>query len=884
MHSNVFVGVKFSNNQELEDDEDIGLQKKDVSLHSSSSTIRSKNRLPNNYDYFLLPITNSRYRENVKKQFDRFEKESKSVDHSVLQIAEPQLQDLCIPPFKAAAATNNGGDNSDSPGYIGLLSSWLELESPKVSVREMSFQVLLNECKYARFVGVNKLIVAPPRDLSELQRYSQVIARLLNHKVVSDSPPLLLSISLPLYEDSDSLATWELWNTIRKLCDYNRSLSVSLAVPRIKTPSHVLNRWLCEPVSCLLVSSSIFATNKYHYPVLHKFNQNLIQRFQSLNGNSHANMNGELCIILHGMEKYAGTIKGGEGAYLEYINYLLKKGDKMFVFKSMDNNQESHNNNNTNNNRNTRNSHNNTNNNHNNNLQIVYNQSMVDFWSPRLMPPLKPHSEQLSNQVYSIFEKDSVKYDSYHTAIQEALKDLLGLNHYDQNSPLVVLIAGAGRGPLVERTVQIAKSLNIWNKIQLIALEKNAHACLYLQKRNHDFWNNRVKIVKKNMLHWEDTSLKIDLCISELLGSFGCNELAPECLWEIERNHSKPSTIFIPQSYASYVAPISSPVLLQNLSQLPNGQESAWIMHNVPYCILSSRVNEIWSFKHPLKSSHSTADFFSKSSISEFKVKHRGEMHGIIGFFSARLYHDIILSTIPDDCVLNIASPQRENIPEDTSFQKKIDQIQITDPLVGVNGSRNPSDKVNKSFHTPGLFSWSPIIFPLRQPFSIADDTELSVFMSRNHSLQEELIWYEWSVESFVYLVVSGGSMQKPSMITAPTSSGKKYSTQHPHYQQRNPSTSGSQLNYDTRFSELDETGFNNSEQGFLSHHGSGWQSVNDIHGLSTAADNAVGPPMFDLDPRNEIEEDEGEEVHVRVKTGISTLHNINGKVFSIPL
>ncbi|CAR27455.1 hypothetical protein ZYGR_0I07300 [Zygosaccharomyces rouxii] len=868
MHSNVFVGVKFNNsneqNQILENDNGISTAKKNGSLSSSSSTTTTttngKNRLPNNYDYVLLPITNSRYRENVRRQFNLFEKESKSVDHSVLQISEPQLQDLCIPPFNATHA-NNSNSNNDSPAYIGLLSSWLELESPKVSIREMAFQVLLNECKYARFVGINKLIVAPPRDLSELQRYSQVIAKLLNHKVVSGSSPLLLSISLPLYEDSDPLATWELWNTIRKLCDYHRSLSVSLAVPRIKTPSHVLNRWLCEPVSCLLISSSIFATNKYQYPVLHKFNQNLIQKFQRLNGNSHANMNGELCIILHGMEKYSGAVKGGESAYLEYINYLLKKGDKLFVLRNNDNQEGSKR----------------------NNPSIVYNQPTLDLCSPRLMPPLKPHSESLSNQVYSVFEKDTVKYDSYHAAIQEALKDLLTTHRFDQDSPLIILVAGAGRGPLVDRTVQVVKNFNIWNQVQLIALEKNAQACLYLQKRNYDFWDNRVKIVKQDMLHWEDSSLKVDLCISELLGSFGCNELAPECLWEIEKNHSKPSTIFIPQSYASYVAPISSPLILQNLSEVSNAQESPWIMHNVPYCILSSRVNEIWSFEHPLRNSHSDTDFFSKSSLSEFKVKHRGEMHGIIGFFSARLYNDTILSTLPDDCVLDTVSLQRDEISSDASFQRKIDQIQITDSLKGAHGSKNLSDnKFNKSFHTPGLYSWSPIVFPLRQPFPIADDTELSVFMSRNHSLQEKLIWYEWSVESFVYLVVSGASMQKPPMNTPPTST-RKHSAQH-HHQQHRPSGSGSQPNYETRFSELDEMGFNNTEQGFLPHHETGWQSVNDIHGLSTSADNAVGPPMFNLDPQNETEEDEDEEVHVRVKTGISALHNINGKSFSIPL
>ncbi|SJM87547.1 related to protein arginine N-methyltransferase HSL7 [Zygosaccharomyces bailii] len=866
MHSNVFVGVKFGADGAAATVEE-GLGGGGGTHRAGSISSNSSNRLPNNYDYILLPITNSRYREGVRQQFQRFEQEQGSVDHCMLKIPEPQLQDLCIPPFKV----NN---KEDPPAYIGLLSSWLELESEDVSTREMAFQVLLNECKYARFVGINKLILAPPRDLSELQHYSQVIARLLNQQIVSENPPLLLSISLPLYEDSDSLATWELWNTVRKLCDYHRSLSVSLAVPRIKTPSHVLNRWLCEPVSCLLLSSSIFATNQYHYPVLHKFNQNLITKFQKLNGNAHANLNGELCIILHGMEKYAGSVKGGETAYLEYINYLLKKGDKMFMLR---NNSSEGNNTiehieNVNNMNVTNTTIPNTTN---NNIQIVNSQAYLDFYSPRLMPPLKPHSESLSNSVYSIFEKDSAKYNCYHNAIQEALTDMLHQrSHHQQQSPLVILVAGAGRGPLVERTVQIVKHLNVWNQIHIIALEKNPQACLYLQKRNYDFWNNRIKIVKQDMLNWEANSLKIDLCISELLGSFGCNELAPECLWAIEKHHSKPSTVFIPQSYTSYVAPISSPLLLQNLSGVSNGQESPWIMHNVPYCILSSRINEVWSFEHPLRHSHSNADFFSKDSISEFKIKHRGEVHGIIGFFTSNLYGDTVLSTLPDDCVLNPLSTHQQAGTDRSSFQRKIEQV--TNSFGGSSNEKQSSEKCNKSRHTPGLYSWSPIVFPLKQPFPIADDTELSVFMSRNHSLQDKLTWYEWSVESYVYLVVSGASLQKPPTTVPPSSATSKHTAQQ---HRMKP-----QSNYDRRFSEIEDLQANNPDQEFLPRQESGWQSVNDIHGLGSAAENTVGPPMFNLDPQQEMDEDEEEEVHVRVKTGISSLHNLNGKGFSIPL
>ena len=201
MHSNVFVGVKPGFNYKQHSKKQHFLE--NVSSHAAG--------LPSNYDYVLLPITTPRYKEVVGQVFKEFQKQSKQ-NWRPLQVPEPQLQDICIPPFNV-----NNLDNDDTPSYIGLLSSWLELESRDSIVRDLGLKVLLNECRYARFVGINKLILAPPRDLSNLQLYGQMIYRLLQNPIIFAAPALTISISLPLYEDSDPLATWELWNTVRKL-------------------------------------------------------------------------------------------------------------------------------------------------------------------------------------------------------------------------------------------------------------------------------------------------------------------------------------------------------------------------------------------------------------------------------------------------------------------------------------------------------------------------------------------------------------------------------------------------------------------------------------------------------------------------------------------
>jgi len=50
-----------------------------------------------------------------------------------------------------------------------------------------------------------------------------------------------------------------------------------------------------------------------------------------------------------------------------------------------------------------------------------------------------------------------------------------------------------------------------------------------LQRRNQSEWQGQVSLFNDDMRSWKPPKL-IDILISELLGSFGDNELSPECL------------------------------------------------------------------------------------------------------------------------------------------------------------------------------------------------------------------------------------------------------------------------------------------------------------------------------------------------------------------
>ncbi|SCU88305.1 LAMI_0D09582g1_1 [Lachancea mirantina] len=804
MKSNVFVGLK------------------------PGPTIRDLDRYSEfGFDYLLLPVTNYRYRDRVKKVFKDYL--ARSFDVGGFKAPEPQLQELGIAPFVG---------QKNSLRFVGLISSWLELESDDPFVQELSYQVLVNEYEYACFAGIEHLIMAPPRNLNRLTQYAQTIARLLGrfdeNYQFKNSP--IISISLPMFEDTDPFSTWELWTTVRKRCNYHPKLCISLALPRSKMPAHVLQRWLSEPVVCLLVSSSIFAINQYNYPVLSKYNQQTINKFQRINGNSQYQF-GEFCVFLHGTEKYASTIKGEESAFLDYINYLLKRGDDRALAEGL----------------------------------------TLGSREPCILPPLDTLSQHLSDETYNTFEKDKMKYDLYEQAVTQALDDVIleRQEHVTSSSasPIVILVAGAGRGPLVDRVFRICKT-TIQQRVRIIALEKNPHALLYLQKKKFDSWKDAVEVVKSDMRSWQ-SSTQVDICISELLGSFGCNELSPECLASIEKRNCTPFTKFIPQSYTSYLAPVSAPLIYQKLKFMNEGAcfEKPWVIHNIPHATVSSKVNELWSFNHP---SVNSTQSFSKFVTTAFKIKNKAEVHGLVGYFSAVLYKSVYLSILPHDCSIKFADalPSAHELNSDDQQSTLCQQVK----------------------RTSNLQSWSPIFFPLKQPMFVTDDTEFEVSISRSSSWVEAKCWYEWCVSSFVYLVASQSSTRKSQAserlsdkvqkhcgtgITPPPTLGIQSA-----FGQFQPSlgySNGSEIGTEDG---LESDMFDNPETGmdFSTHQQSGWQSLKDVHGLGVST-----LPVFDLQMQNDgIPSAKtptlDEEYHVRVKTSASETHNVGGRAHSMPL
>jgi protein arginine N-methyltransferase 5 len=345
-----------------------------------------------------------------------------------------------------------------------------------------------------------------------------------------------------------------------------------------------------------------------------------------------------------------------------------------------------------------------------------------------IQSPLQPLSDNLESITYEVFEKDPIKYEWYKRATAEALKDLHAARVNDGN-PIVVAIVGAGRGPLVTRALQASKETQI--PIRCFAVEKNPNAHVLLQRRNNrdPLWNKSVTVVRSDMRSWRgppslnqtenptsdsspaQTYDKVDILISELLGSFADNELSPECLDGVQHVLHPDHGINIPQRYSAHCTPIATPRLRADLLSRSGSEQwelpSVVMLQQIDFlCPTAAQasstpresidqivpdVQEAWSFSHPISAAvlaRSAPDGMVATGAARvdnshnvrsckltFTATNQGVCHGLAGYFETVLY----------------ASPTREGVI--------------------VELSTNPVTMEGKSKE---MISWFPIWFPLK--------------------------------------------------------------------------------------------------------------------------------------------------------------------------
>ncbi|OBT90511.1 hypothetical protein VE02_01171 [Pseudogymnoascus sp. 03VT05] len=739
------------------------------------------------YDMLTSPITTPHFHSRVLSLLSNQLELSQSSDSSSNDLPPPIL-----PPFNSADTPLSPGETVSQ--LVGYCSSWVDLGSPDPLISNISRQVLTMEIAFASFCGVTNIIIPGPRQYNSSAATTDGLARYARavQEALGVAGYVHMAIHIPMYYQKDSNAvsllgdmkpftraqylsddsdedeelfdSWDAWNVIRSVCKYNSRLSVALAIPRQLPTEALQSRWYAEPLRLLSFNASTFLKNKGGHPVLGKGHQTLISRYMRL---KHAPWL-LLCDIgpIPDIEPYEpypvadgfpspSVTTDASGAPMPAaadLNSLIKRESQNSKSKAKD--QTAH---------------------------LIYLRYLQRNQPPRtvierfgsgyqdyLQAPLQPLADNLESVTYEVFEKDPIKYDWYERAIALALTDWKALNKPTSSASgaVVLAVAGSGRGPLVTRALRASAKTGI--PIEAWAVEKNPNAYVLLQRHNEEDWDNAVNVVKSDMRAWKGplrrsnttaapgsseaqlpTYGKVDIIVSELLGSFADNELSPECLDGVQHVLAPEFGISIPSSYTAHLTPVLAPRLHADISHRAVNDADATdtpyvvMLHAIDFLATSvpghPRIQQAWEFVHPLPAAtlelaearrqggvsgggggsmaggDGANEHNARYSRCKFVCLNRGMVHGIAGYFETVLYDG------------RRKSASGEEVGEIVELSTRPDTI----------------DAKSKD-----MISWFPIYFPLKNPLHVPDDAEVEVSIWRQ--TDDRKVWYEWIVEAFI--------------------------------------------------------------------------------------------------------------------------------------
>ncbi|MDB9924768.1 protein arginine N-methyltransferase [bacterium] len=587
-----------------------------------------------------------------------------------------------------------------SSQVVGKTSPWIDCDSASPPSRRDGEAALRQELMWAAHLSLHAVLLPHPGFSSA--NYARVVNQFLG-ALFSTALWVRVPVVAPEVEAAakrgepePSSGThfrdpFEHWANFRALCEGHLQLGVCLDVGCALPSDREIDRWIGEPVRALSLAPEAFITNKRGFPVLPKRHQDFVTRMMKRNvqvvlkgaGDTSGEEEGdvrdemdtattsstqeptpaEASIAINSLnaELSAAINKHPSRQRWEYVVYLFRK------------------------------------------IAPTTEQELQEAgYRDYLQAPLQPLMDNLESATYETFEKDASKYIQYEEAVLAYLTDRVSDVDAKNGKETVLMVVGAGRGPLVRASLRASDRSG--RKLKVYAVEKNPNAVITLQSLvETEGWGDRVTIVNNDMRVW-NFSEKADVLVSELLGSFGDNELSPECLDGAQR-FLKDDGVSIPQSYTSYLAPITA-------AKLWNDAKSRGDLKHMetPYVVklhrhsLVAEPQEVFKFEHPNCDAVIDNTRYVKLIFSRGSDTKAATVHGFAGYFDAVLYHG---------------------------------------PAGTVNCSIYPPT------HTIGpqgenMFSWFPIYFPIRTPVDVPCGKDIEAHMWR--CVGNSKVWYEWAV------------------------------------------------------------------------------------------------------------------------------------------
>ena len=600
-----------------------------------------------------------------------------------------------------------------SSQVVGKTSPWIDADSPSAPYRADSEAALRQELGWAAHLSLHAVLLPPPR--LGAANYARIVCQFLgalSHTALWVRVPLVdpaveAAEAVAATMDSDdaggsealvrrrrpdpeSLASavdactrrrvhdpFEAWAGLRAACEGHPQLGVCLHVGASLPGDDALARWIGEPVRAIVVAEDAFTTNKRGFPVLPKRHQafltsmlrrNVQMVLRATGGDGEGVSSGvsgssgpreptpaEAAARAEGRDGWSSTRRRWE-----YLVYLFRK------------------------------------------IPDATEQELVEAgYRDYLQAPLQPLMDNLESATYETFEKDASKYACYEEAVLACLRDRVGDADAAAGKETVLMVVGAGRGPLVRAS--LAASKRCGRKLRVYAVEKNPNAVITLQSLvEAEGWQN-VSVISGDM-RAADPPEKADVLVSELLGSFGDNELSPECLDGAQR-FLKADGVSIPQAYTSYLAPVTCAKLWNDAKAYGDlaHMETPYVV-KLHRCSLISDPAEVFTFEHPNRADVVDNSRYAKLRWRREPRSHAATMHGFAGYFDAKLYEG---------------------------------------PAGTVHCSIYPPTHTMGPTGEP-MFSWFPIYFPLRYPVHIPAGCDVEAHMWR--CVGPSKVWYEWSV------------------------------------------------------------------------------------------------------------------------------------------
>ncbi|KAJ7637720.1 PRMT5 arginine-N-methyltransferase-domain-containing protein [Mycena polygramma] len=581
-----------------------------------------------------------------------------------------------------------------------LISEWLELDAADDWVRHDAEIALQQELAYASYLNIQTAILPPPRSREYVSSYARTV-----NACLKNSPYMHLSIRLPIYNPSVLEGHLSPGPSSPSL----RSPSPIPSTPRLvvhddrgteTTSGNLDGTWemwdvirsICDYSTRLSLTLDLTPPLPVKSGFLSKWKAEAIRHLFLPSSTFIANTKGypvlpkgtqsfiresmthRPVVILAGANLGIHSL-GGELAYSQYLRHLEKTSPAVQAASTSGTVEN-------------------------------FAQGYQDY----LQAPLQPLMDNLQSVTYQTFEQDPVKYHNYEEVI-----NFLSVKCLE------------GRGPLVARSLSAIDRSG--RDVHVYAVEKNPNAYITLQGRKEAEWDSKVTLLFGDM-RFIEVPEQADILISELLGSFGDNELSPECLDGAMR-FLKPEGISIPSSYTAHLAPLSSSKLV----------ETPYVVMFQAVNILSGdgvgtngrcgpQIQECWEFEHPrrdavlderglpLTNSHN-----ARSAKLDFLIPHAGVLHGLAGYFEAVLYGNIGLSIHP-----------------------------------------HRKDRISKD-----MLSWFPLFFPFKEPLYLPSNSELKVSIWRLTNQRQ--VWYEWHAESFMNIIGAPPTESEVAMAS-PRSAG----------------------------------------------------------------------------------------------------------------